>query len=396
MESTKNSIDVKLELKKAWMDKRTSIYLSKNWREIRDYLYERGMILKKEEIRQFLALQKTEDLVYKNYGKIEIASLGKNFVQRPKFFANLHCDSMVLSKKRKYGTRNNIIMVIIDQLSRWIFLESCLSTKWIYQKRGWENVFKKLEKLGYGKAPAVIYHDAGVEYENAGFKAWIRERGIKDNVIRSRPFRMSKGSPYAESSIRRIRMHLEENTRLLRGQGFDKILGRIENQCNTEKLCNLGMSAKEALNHDPNYVMLQSESLRWRRNKGLRKEVANQSEIKLKTVVKIKKNLDKEFNSVSKESYGHLSKTFVVKSVDKTRAIWTYCLADLFTLKCIDGSYSRAELICLDIDFINACHKESENVKKIIGVEKGIVMYNIEYNDLTYCANESLVIDTDY
>ena len=122
MESTKNSIDVKLELKKAWMDKRTSIYLSKNWREIRDYLYERGMTLKKEEIRQFLALQKTEDLVYKNYGKIEIASLGKNFVQRPKFFANLHCDSMVLSKKRKYGTRNNIIMVIIDQLSRWIFL----------------------------------------------------------------------------------------------------------------------------------------------------------------------------------------------------------------------------------------------------------------------------------
>ena len=51
MESTKNSIDVKLELKKAWMDKRTSIYLSKNWREIRDYLYERGMTLKKEEIR---------------------------------------------------------------------------------------------------------------------------------------------------------------------------------------------------------------------------------------------------------------------------------------------------------------------------------------------------------
>ena len=93
--------------------------------------------------------------------------------------------------------------------------------------------------MGYGKEPAVIYHDAGVEYENAGFKDWIRERGIKDNVIRSRPFRMSKRSPYAESSIRRIRMHLEENTRLLRGQGFDKILGRIENQCNTEKLCNL-------------------------------------------------------------------------------------------------------------------------------------------------------------
>ena len=27
MESTKNSLDVNLELKKAWMDKRTSIYL---------------------------------------------------------------------------------------------------------------------------------------------------------------------------------------------------------------------------------------------------------------------------------------------------------------------------------------------------------------------------------
>ena len=389
----RDAVDVSLELKKAWIDKRSSIYLSKNWKEIKEYLFERGMEMSKEEIKKFLALQKTSDLQYKNYGKYEIASLGKPFVQRAKFFANMHCDSMILSKKQKYRTKKSVILVLIDQLSRFIMLEPCLSTNWVSQEKAWENVFKKLENMGYPNAISVIYHDSGVEYENGGFKALMKRKGIKNNVIRRRPYRLSKGSPYAESAIRRVRMNLERIMRMRSGDNFDDVLARTEMRCNKEQLSSLKMSAEDALTHDANYILLVSESLRWRRNKRLRKHVANQREIKQKTVVRIRRFMDKEFHSVSKESYGHLSKVFVVKSIDKSRAIWTYRVADLFTLKCIDGSYSMAELQTLDISYVDACHKESLNVKKIIGVENGSVNYEVEYSDITFCANESLVLD---
>ena len=389
----RDAVDVSLQLKKAWIDKRSSIYLSKNWKEIKEYLFERGMEMSKEEIKKFLALQKTSDLQYKNYGKYEIASLGKPFVQRAKFFANMHCDSMILSKKRKYRTKKSVILVLIDQLSRFIMLEPCLSTNWVSQEKAWENVFKKLENMGYPNAISVIHHDSGVEYENRGFKALMERKGIKNNVIRRRPYRLSKGSPYAESAIRRVRMNLERIMRMGSGDNFDDVLARTEMRCNKEQLSSLKMSAEDALTHDANYILLVSESLRWRRNKPLRKHVANQREIKRKTVVRIRRFMDKEFHSVSKESYGHLSKVFVVKSIDKSHAIWTYRVADLFTLKCIDGSYSMAELQTLNISYVDACHKESLNVKKIIGVENGSVNYEVEYSDITFCANESLVLD---
>ena len=391
----KDAVDVMLELKKAWVDKRNSIYLSKDWKEIKEYLYQRGMDMSKEEIKKFVALQKTDDLKYKNYGKYEIAALGKPFVQRAKFFANMHCDSIILSKKRKYRTKYPVIMLIIDQLSRYVMLEPCISTNWVSQKKAWENVYRKLEKIGYPNGISAIYHDGGPEYENTAFKAYMKEKGVKNNLIRRRPYRLSKGSPYAESAIRRVRMNFEQIIRMGKGEKFEELLGKTETRCNKQRLSSLKMSSEDALSHDPNYILLVSESLRWRRNKRLRAYVAKQREIEPKTVVRIKRYMDKEFHSVSKESYGHLSKVFVVKSIDKSRSVWTYRLADLFTLKCIDGSYSEAELQRVDLDFVDACHKESSNIKKIFGVDNGLVNYEIEYNDITFCANESLVYDQD-
>ena len=53
----RDAVDVSLQLKKAWIDKRSSIYLSKNWKEIKEYLFERGMEMSKEEIKKFLAVE---------------------------------------------------------------------------------------------------------------------------------------------------------------------------------------------------------------------------------------------------------------------------------------------------------------------------------------------------
>ena len=82
---------------------------------------------------------------------------------------------------------------------------------------------------------------------------------------------------------------------------------------------------------------------------------------------------------------------FVVTGVDKSRAIWYYTVANLFTLEPLKGSFSRAELLLIDIDFVEACEKESRNLRNVVSVQNGIVQYNVHYNDIVFEANESLI-----
>ena len=374
------------------MDEKSGIYLSKNWRDIKSFMETRGITLSETEIKRFLNLQKTSEINYKNYGKQKIAEIGKSFLQREKFFANLHADCLVLSKARKYGTRNSLILIVIDQLSRWTFLRSCFSTKFRYLKRAWDDIFARLNEMGHGTSVEVIFHDGGPDFENENFKTYLREKNIRNNLIRRRPYRLSKNSPFAEAAIRRCRIHLEENMKMKKaGDDFNDVLRRTEKQCNNETLSSIGMSSVEALRHNPQYMVLLSETLKLKRRKYLREELGNQKELSLGTIVRIKKFLDKEFKSTAKESYGHLSRVFVVKEIVKDRQIWTYKVADIFNLECISGTYSCAELKCVNISYIDACEKESLNVRKIVEIRGNIVEYQIEYNDIRFCANESLV-----
>ena len=135
-------------------------------------------------------------------------------------------------------------------------------------------------------------------------------------------------------------MQLEENLSMKKGnENFKDILERTESQCNSEQLSSIGMSANDALNHDANYVVIVSQSKTIGRRKHLKNELKNKTEIKIKTVVRIKKYTEKQFRSTAKESYGHLSKLYVVKEVDYSRPICTYRVADLFSLECIKGSF---------------------------------------------------------
>ena len=385
-------MDASLELKKAWKNPKTRIYLSKNVDEIDNYLKQHGFKLERKEIRRFLDLEKTDVVSYKNYGKREIAETSKSFVQRESFFANVHADLMVLSKKRKYGTSNQFILVVVDQLSRWIFLRSCRTTKFVSQKQAWDSIFKSLCDMGKNYSIEACFHDGGVEFCSLEFKRYLKEKNVRDNLIRRRAFRLSKNSPYAESAIRRVRHNLEKvMIEKVKWESFDQLLKKVENMCNKQVLSSIGMSAKEALHHEPGYVVLVSESKKLKREKYRRKLMNNNVEISLKSVVKIKKNVDKEFSSVSKESYGHLSHMFVVTGVDKSRAIWYYTVANLFTLEPLKGSFSRAELLLIDIDFVEACEKESRNLRNVVSVQNGIVQYNVHYNDIVFEANESLI-----
>ena len=385
-------MDSLLELKKAWKNPKTKIYLSKNVDEIQKYLKQHGLRLERGEIQRFLNLERTDGVSYKNYGKKEISETSKSFVQRESFFANVHADLMVLSKKRIYGTNSRLILVVVDQLSRWIFLRVCKTAKFVSQKRAWDSIFKSLCDMGKNFAIECCFHDGGPEFSSEEWKSYMKDKNVRDNLIRRRAFRLSKNSPYAESAIRRVRHNLEKvMIEKKEWENFSDLLEKVERMCNKQSLSSIGMSATEALNHEPGYIVLVSESRKLKREKFRRREMNNNVEIRLKSVVKIKKNVDKEFSSVAKESYGHLSHMFVVVGVDKSRAIWYYSIANLFTLEPMSGSFSRAELVVINVDFIEACDKESRNLRKIVKIQNGIVEYNVHYSDIVFAANKSLV-----
>ena len=385
-------MDASLELKKAWKNSKSKIYLSKNVDEIQNYLKQNGMKLGKDEIKHLLNLQKSDGVNYKNYGKRDISETSKSFVQREAFFANVHVDLMVLSKTRVYGSNSRLILVVVDQLSRWVFLRLCKTAKFVSQKIAWDSIFKSLCDMGKNYAIERCYHDGGPEFTSDQWKAYMRDKNVRDNLIRRRAFRLSKNSPYAESAIRRVRHNLEKVViEKKKSESFHDLLKRVENMCNKQVLSSTGMSAMDALNHDPGYVVLVSESKKLKREKFRRKETNNNVKIPLKSVVKIKKNADKQFSSVAKESYGHLSQMFVVVGVDKSRPIWYYSIANLFSLEALSGSFSRAELVVINVDFIEACDKESRNVRKIIKIQDGLVEYNVQYNDIVFVANDSLI-----
>ena len=107
--------------------------------------------------------------------------------------------------------------------------------------------------------------------------------------------------------------------------------------------------------------------------------------------MRIRKYQDKDFQSSSKESYGSFSPMFVILSVDKSRAIYTYKLGNIFTLRAIKGSFNRHELKISYLNWLEACKKIEITVEKIVKINNGVITYKTKYFDYDFVANESLI-----
>ena len=84
-------------LNRAWKEEGGPIFLSRNWLDIKKYLANRGQMLSKEVILQFLEKQKSSSVVYKNVGNRKLKETSKSFLRRPRFFASLQGDLIFLS-----------------------------------------------------------------------------------------------------------------------------------------------------------------------------------------------------------------------------------------------------------------------------------------------------------
>ena len=378
-------------LERALSDPSSPVYKSNNWKSIQRYLKPKGISIGKEAILRFLEKQKFSEIRYKNEGLQRISQVGKPFATRAKFFSIIQSDNLVLSKRKKYGTKVKYVLGAICQLSRYIFLEPCHSLKFDAQKKAWDSIISRLKEVMPNANIDTVITDSGIEYSNLRMKEYFKDHGIKLNLIRLRPYRMSRGAPAIESAWRRVRKHLEAFFLEKKKTSFEGILRGVEQVCNNEYVGSISMSPVEALRHSPMYVSLKSESVRLQKRSFLRKEMENPMILEKYSIVQIKKFQEKEFTSSKKESYKFLSPYFLISEVVKNGSLIRYRVANVFTFQSLSGTFSRAELRIAPISYVDVCIKLENDVSEVVSKSDKYVYYKIKNCDRIFVANVSLI-----
>ena len=378
-------------IKRAIGNESSPVYQSTNPQEISDYLLQKGIDVGKEEIKNYLEKEVVSTVKYKNQGLQKIAQVSKSFVQRGKFFATCHADTMVLSASRNYKTKKKYLLLCICQLSRYLFLEPTSSLKYAYQKRAWEKIFERMKTVFPSAKVSTLVTDAGIEF-SLRLKAWLDSLDIKLNVVARRPFRLSRGASVCEAAIKRVRFNLEKQMLLKsQNQSYEETLRKVEFVCNNQYLSSIEMSAVTALQHEPMYIVMKSETMKLKKRKYLRQALIGMKEIEKFTIVRVKKFQEKMFTSTRKESYGFESPCFMVLDVVRDRPLPSYKLCDLFTLSELPGLYSSEELSLTKLSYLDACNLEQKNIVNVIKVKNGIVRYTVASTDRVFVAGKSLI-----
>ena len=380
-------------LARSWSNKGSPIYLSKNVKTVQRYLRTLGLFLSRKEINTFIESKSSANVRYKNYGQRKIRETGKSFLMQPKWFGFMQGDLLFLSKKKSYRSSARYLVVVIDTLSHFMLIEPSNSTGSEHQIAALKKIMKRIKEVCPSFSGGTLTSDGGSEWIASDVVAMLKSFNVKSNVVKKRKYRESVGASCVESSIRRLRQHLESVLMEDSRSSFKEVLFQVERMCNEETLSSIQMSATEAFQHNPLEVMMLALSIRKKKRKFLRIELEDQQKrvIELGTVVRIKKNQSKDFSSVKKESYEHLSPYFVVLGLDKSREVWTYRLGNILNMKLLSGTYSFNELVIMPIEFQKAREKEEKQIVKIVKRRKDVLYYRIKYQDMFLSANASLL-----
>ena len=335
-------------LRKALEDEDSEIYMSKNANHVMKYLNSKGIPITKKEVKNYMLVQKSAPQLTKNTSRRKVRETSKGFSMKHEFFYSLFSDIIVLSKNRKYNTSDYLIITLGDCLSNFVMIENISSTKAKHVIAAFDRM---INRCPYLPKKSVLFVDNGIEYRSHSFMQYANENGIKMNFVNHRPEVGSRGSPQAEVMNRKLRLLIESSlVESTEKKDLRSVLKTVETTANAmpQSILN-NISANEALLHDPKYISLLKASNRFTRRKYLRKELNNNQQLETYSIVKIKKNKDKDI--FTKESYGSLSSSmFIVLRVVIQNFVPYYTLGRLFSLKEIPNvTYSGAELQLIDI-----------------------------------------------
>ena len=362
-------------------DPKSGIYLSKNIKKVKRFLSLKGFDVKLVDIKSYLDSSKSFNHVTKNFSRRQISETSKAFDGQQLFFRTVHCDVAVLSKKRKYGSRSKLVMLVCDQLSNFLYLERLESTGSKQSIACFQKIFARSSYLPQLCKRAIF--DNGVEFKSNAMKAFFLSHGIKPNYVRlDRLSRGSRGSSPAERQVRRMRRHLESvlsEGDKNGGNDFLDILKKVELSLNSEGQSGLGgMSSTDALKHDPRYVSMLKHSSRFRRRKYLKKEMENEgSEISLlHHIVRVKRSVDKL--PFEKESYSAYSTNlYIIIDSKRVDFVSRYRLGSVFSLQPVSESFFASyELKFVDISWPMACYLETiRHHGPVLGTDGNLVEF---------------------
>lgn len=372
-------------------DKRSVLYLSNNSNKIFKHLKEKGFLVPKSVIKGYILSEKNAPIIYKNRNEQKISQLSTPFIGRKKFFHSLHGDICVLSKNRSYFTAQYLILLLIDALSNKVFLEKISSTSFKHVSAAMQRIFDRCKYLP--QKGSVINYDAGVEITSKEMFKWLSNYGMKLNIIRPRGVRGSKGSGVAEVMVRRFRSLLERyygNQKSV--HPLREVLPILESQMNREPQSVLqGLSANEALRHNPRYISMVKHSSRFRRRKYLKEQMIAEKVLPLYCIVRIVKFTKKI--KFTKESYGSLSDDcYIVISKKKNDFVTSYTLGSLYSFEPLfDCTFTYYELKVIPISYPLAVYRASiANPGSIVSNENGMIEFKPSHSKLVYIATDSL------
>ena len=130
-------------LKKAVLEKTSPVFLSKNVDKIKQYLWQNGKIVNANEIKAYLASQKSHSQIHSNISRRKIAEVGKSFNNAQQYGRNFHTDIIVLSLNRKYNSRKRFILTLIESLSNYVCLELISNSKAYTVIAGFDRMLKR-------------------------------------------------------------------------------------------------------------------------------------------------------------------------------------------------------------------------------------------------------------
>ena len=388
-EEKKSSFDV---LKSLLLDKKSSLYLSKNTKQILNYLNDNGIIdIDKNTVKSFIQSQKSFNQVTNNSSKRRISEVSKSFILPEEYFRVLHSDILVLSKKKQYRSKNYYLLSLIDSLSCYVFVESIFDTKSQSIIKAFDLMIKRSGKK-FPPGVKTIIADQG--YSSLQLNQWAKNNSFIIKTVKYRPVRFSRGSSLSEQMNKRIRICIEsllvENPHL----DHKKIVSLCEETLNKSKQNILGnISAIECINYqDPKYIKLLKISNRIRKRKYLRKEMLNSSTLPLYSVVRIRLNKTKSF--FQKESYGVFSDSlFLIIKKIQSNFVTYYKLGSLNDMKAIsEHTYSKYELLLTSIPYEKACYINSINHPKFVrNIDNNMIEYRVQNENFTFVAHKSIL-----
>ena len=375
---------VKTILERALLDKSSKIFLNKNVKTIQKHLKLNGIEISSSDIKSFLLTQKSAAQRSSLSSRRKIAEVSRSFTGRQSFFANVHSDICVLSKKRSYDSSEYMILILVEQLTNYIYLEKVKSTSFLHISSAFQRIFDR--SLYLPQQCDTLLCDNGTEFTSLKFKDFMKSVGIKINYIQIRPIRGSKGSSIAERQIRRFRRHLEAALKeKTYREPLKNVLTTVENVMNSEPQKPLNnMSSIEALSHDPKYISMLKSSYRFKSRMYLKREMNETHKIDLYSIVKIKINKDKQMFE-KKESYGSISSAlFIVISVTNDDFVNHYKLGSLSFMQPFGNcSYTFNELIVVPVSYSRACYLECiHNIGPILKIlPNDMMLYRTTHDD---------------